>query len=243
MTTEQLVKALHEALGPGLKAVVLFGSATAGDFVDGVSGRDILIVADKLGAAELAAMSAPLARWRRAGNPLPQLFTAAELAGSADVFPIELTDMQQSRRVLIGDDPIAKIKIDMDHFRLQLERELKTRLSLLRKNYLSCGGRTADVARLMAASVSTFLVLFRAALRLYEDSAPAQKAAALDKLAQHVQFDPQPLHRVLELKHKHEKPAAGQIESLFAQYLESIDRVVHAVDQHLRSLHSQREPS
>src|SRR5207248_3328982 len=50
MTTEQLVKALHEALGPGLKSVVLFGSAAAGDFVEGVSGHDVLIVAEKLGA-------------------------------------------------------------------------------------------------------------------------------------------------------------------------------------------------
>ncbi len=243
MTTEQLLTTLHEALGPGLKSVVLFGSATAGDFVDGVSGRDILIVADKLGATELAALSAPLARWREAGNPQPQLFTSAELAGSADVFPIELTDMQQSRQVLMGDDPIANVKIDMHHYRLQLERELKTRLSLLRKNYLACSGSTTDVARLMTASVSTFLVLFRAALRLYDESVPAEKASALEKLAQHVQFDPQPIRHVLELKHKHEKPAAGQIESLFTHYLESIDRVVHAVDQHLRSLHSQRETS
>ncbi len=243
MTTEQLVTALHEALGPGLKSVVLFGSAAAGDFVQGVSGHDVLIVADKLGAAELAALSAPLARWRQTGNPPPQLFTAAELAGSADVFPIELTDMQQSRRVLMGEDPIANIEIDVHHYRLQIERELKKRLLLLRKNYLACGGRTADVARLMAASVSTFLVLFRAALRLFDESAPPQKAAALEKLAQHVQFDPQPFHRVLELKHSKQPPAAGQIESLFAQYLESIERVVQAVDHHLRSLHSKRENS
>jgi hypothetical protein len=242
MTTEELVKVLREALGRDLKSVVLFGSAAAGDFVEGVSGRDILIVANKLGAAELAALSAPLARWRKAGNPQPQLFTATELSSSADVFPIELTDMQQSREVLTGSDPISEIKIQMHHFRLQLERELKARLHLLRKNYLACGGRTAEIARLMTASVSTFLVLFRAALRLYDDSSPPpQKAAALEKLAQHVQFDPQPFGSVIELKHNKQKPHPGQIESLFAQYLESIDRVVHAVDQHLRSPHPQRE--
>jgi len=241
MTTEQLLTALHEAFGPGLKSVVLFGSAAAGDFVEGVSGQDLLIVADKLGAAQLAALCGPLARWRQAGNPQPQLFTAIELASSADVFPIELTDMQQSRRMLFGADPIAEIKIDMNYFRLQLERELKTRLLLLRKNYLACGGRTADIMRLMAASVSTFLVLFRAALRLYDESAPPQKAQALEKLAQHVQFDPQPFRSVLELKHNKQTPVTGQIESLFTQYLETIERVVLAVDQHLRSLPSQRE--
>jgi len=244
MTTEQLLKALHEALGPDLKSVVLFGSAAAGDFVEGVSGRDILIVAEKLGSVELGALSAPLARWRQAGNPQPQLFAARELANSADVFPIELTDMQQARQVLFGDDPVADIKIEMYHFRLQVERELKSRLLLLRKNYLACRGRSADIARVMTASVSTFLVLFRAALRLYDESPPPpQKAAALEKLAQHVKFDPQPLLTVLDLKQHEKHPAAGTIDTLFGQYLESIDRVVHAVDQHLRSLHPQREMS
>lgn len=241
MTTEQLLKELRVALGPGLKSVVLFGSAAAGDFVEGVSGHDLLIVADKLGATELNALSAPLARWLKAGNPFPQLFTTAELAGSADVFPIELLDMQQSRRVLIGDDPVAGITINMDHFRLQLERELKTRLLLLRRKHLACAGRAADVTRLMVASVSTFLVLFRAALRLYDESTPSQKMEAMDDLARHVDFDPQPLRAVLELKHRKRQPVAAEIETLFGKYLESIEKVVHSVDQHLQTLKHEGE--
>src|SRR5438874_13085103 len=118
MTSEQLVKALHEALGPKLKAVVLYGSAAAGDFVPGVSGRDILIVAEPIGAVELAALAAPLTSWEQAGNPLPQLFTPRELAESTDVFPIELWDMQQARRVLFGSDPLADMKMDMQDYRL-----------------------------------------------------------------------------------------------------------------------------
>ena len=101
MNTEQLLKELQEAIGPGLKSVVLYGSAASGDFVQGVSAYDVLIVAEKLGASDLAAPSVPLARWEAAGNPMPQLFTPEELAASADVFPIELVDMQQSRRVLM----------------------------------------------------------------------------------------------------------------------------------------------
>src|SRR5262245_18783704 len=157
MTTEQLLSDLREALGSGLKSVVLFGSATAGDFVAGVSGHDVLIVAEKLGFPQLAALAAPLARWTKTGNPQPHLFPAAELATSADVFPIELVDMQQSRQVLAGSDPIAEIQIDMRHYRLQLERDLKTRLLLLRRKYLDCEGRTSELLKLMTASVSTFL--------------------------------------------------------------------------------------
>src|SRR6187551_1379921 len=133
MTCEELVTALHEEMGANLQSVVLYGSAAAGDFVPGLSGHDVLIIADRLGASELAALSKTLRSWERSGNPLPQLFTLQELADAADVFPIELLDMQQSRRVLFGFDPLADLKIDMGHYRGQLERELKVRLQLLRR--------------------------------------------------------------------------------------------------------------
>ena len=235
MNTEQLMKEVYEAIGPELKSVVLYGSAVAGDFVEGVSAYDVLIVAEKLGASELAALSVPLARWEAAGNPMPQLFTPEELAGSADVFPIEMVDMQQSRRVLLGPDPLAEIKIDMQDYRVQLERELKTRLLLLRRRYLGCCGKSDSVARLLVASVSTFSVLLRACLRLYNESAPAEKTKAVEELAKHIKFDPQPLLAVQQLKQRTHKPTAGEIESLFGQYLNSIEQVVQAVDRHLRS--------
>jgi hypothetical protein len=233
MTTEQLIKALQEALGPGLNSVVLYGSAAAGDFVEGVSGRDLLIVAERLGATELAALSAPLAEWERAGNPLPQLFMPQELVASADVFPIELIDMQQSRRVLFGPDPLAEIQIDTQHFRTQLEHEFKTRLLLLRRKYLACCGKTDRVTQLMVHSVSSFLVLMRAALRLYNEPVPAEKAQALEELHRHMIFDTLPFSAILELKTRKQPFPPGEVESLFSRYLASIQQVVEAVDQHL----------
>jgi hypothetical protein len=192
-------------------------------------------VAKRLRATELAALAGPLARWQQAGNPLPQLFTAEELAASADVFPIELLDMQQARRVLFGDDPLAGIKIDMQYFRLQLERELKTRLLLLRRRFLACEGQPERIAQLLVASVSTFLVLFRACLRLYDESAPAVKAEALRGLAGRVEFDPQPLETVLALKERKGQPIPADIVTLFGEYLMSVESVVRAVDRHLHT--------
>ncbi|MFO0957535.1 MAG: nucleotidyltransferase domain-containing protein [Isosphaeraceae bacterium] len=57
MTPEQLVEQLREALGPALKSVVLYGSAAAGDFVEGRSDYNILVVADPLGLDELGKLA------------------------------------------------------------------------------------------------------------------------------------------------------------------------------------------
>jgi hypothetical protein len=234
MNLEDLVKALHDILGPKLKSVLLYGSAAAGDYLPGVSGQDVLVVAEVLGATELAAIAPHLRVWEQAGNPLPELFTPAELATSLDVFPIELFDMQQSRRVLFGEDPLTAISIDMNDYRRQLEHELKTRLLQLRRAYVAAAGDEPRIARLMGASLSTFIVLMRAALRLYNDPVGAEKTDAIDRLAKHVQFDSQPLTEVLQYKKRQAVPAPGEVQSLFARYLATIEKIVHAVDQHLR---------
>ena len=242
MTCEQLTAALKEVMGPNLKSVVLYGSRAAGDYVPGVSGYDVLIVADRLGTAELVALSPALTVWERAGNPLPQLFTPQELIDAADVFPIELLDMQQSRRVLFGSDALAELKIDMPHYRAQLERELKVRLQFLRRRYVACAASEERVAQLMVASVSTFLVLLRAALRLYSDSVPPEKADALGPLSEHLKYDSEPFRTVLELKSRKHQPAPGEMEALFDRYLRSIEQVVHAVDRHLHPQETSGQP-
>jgi hypothetical protein len=233
MTSDELVQALQKALGSNLKSVVLYGSAAAGDFVPDVSGHDIVVVTDRLGSADLEAVSETVRRWTKAGNSIPQLFTAQELLSSADVFPIELLDMQQSRRVLFGSDPLVDLKIDMQDYRTQLERELKVRLLLLRRRYVAANHDEQRIGELMIASLSTFLVLLRGVLRLYNEAVPATKAEAIDGLTKYVNLDPEPFRRVLALKQRSAKPAAGEMRRLFASYLQEIERLIHVVDHHL----------
>jgi uncharacterized protein (UPF0335 family) len=233
MTCDDLVTALRTCLGDNLQSVVLYGSSAAGDFVPGFSGHDVLVVVQQLGAAELRALRPTLLDWERSGNPLPQLFTRQELLDSADVFPIEFLDMQQSRRVLGGDDPLAELEIDMRNYRGQLERELKVRLELLRRRYIACGSDEQQLALLMARSVSSFLILLRAVLRLYNEPVPAEKADVLAPLAKHLAFDPQPLRDVLKLRTTRSWTDLAELETMFERYLHSIGQVVRAVDGYL----------
>ena len=234
MTVDQLVTALRQCLGDNLQSVVLYGSAAAGDFVPGFSGFDVLIVTQSLAAADLQALAATLRDWLRSGNPLPQIFTRQELFDSADVFPIELLDMCQSRRVLWGPDPLADLAIDMRHYRGQVERELKVRLELLRRSYLACTGDEEKLAQLMARSVSSFLILLRAVLRLYNEAVPAEKADVLAPLAEHLAFDAQPFRDVLALRTTRRWIDLAELEDLFDRYLRSIVQVVRAVDGYLQ---------
>jgi len=233
MTPEQLTEQLKQAMPSGLRSVVLYGSAAAGDHIAGQSDYNVLVVADRLGVAELDALAAPARAWARAGYRPPLLFTPEQLAASADSFPIELLDIQRCHRILFGDDPLAGVRVSPEHLRLELERELKAKLLALREGYLLASGKPRRVVELLTSSLSAFLVLFRAALRLYQDDAPMPKLDALQALAAHIGFGPEAFLTVQKLKEGSLKPRAVSAAALFETYLATVEQVVGAVDRRL----------
>ncbi|RPJ53355.1 MAG: nucleotidyltransferase domain-containing protein, partial [Acidobacteria bacterium] len=153
MTPEQLVEKLKQANPTGLKAVILYGSAAAGDHVGKRSDYNILVVMDQLGLRELKLFLKPSEAWVKDGNTPPLLFTPEVLQRSADVFPIEMLDIRDSHRVLYGEDITGEIQINPENLRLQLEHELKGKVIQLRERYLSTGGKPKLVGDLLMNSL------------------------------------------------------------------------------------------
>lgn len=230
MTPKQLASQLATALGDRLHSVVVYGSAAAGDFVPGVSTYNVLVLAQPLTVTELELISGAMAAWHKAGHPTPLMFTPAQLMASTDAFPIELLDIRQSRQVLHGPDLLAELRVEPGHLRLQVERELTGKLLALRGQYLLAAGRPAQVEQLMLHSASTFLVLFRAALRLFQESVPAVKLEALRALSQHITFDTAPFEKLLELKQQAKAERRATSGVTFASYLAAIESVANAIN-------------
>ena len=85
----------------------------------------------------------------------------------------------------------------------------------------------------MTQSLSTFLVLFRASLRLFEDQVPQKKFAALEKLATHLEFDAAVFQTVQDVKDGTQKAKDIAVEEVFNTYLKTIERVIDAVDAYI----------
>lgn len=228
MTPEQFTDILKKTCGPNLLAVVLYGSAAAGDGVTGKSDFNVLAVLKDADLPALKALAEASRGWLGKGNPPPLIFARERLLASADTFPIELSDMQDFHKVLYGEDPLPAIKINPADLRLALEREFKGKLILLRQAYLARGGGK-ELERLMAGSLSQFLVLCRAALRLREGKVPASKLECAGKLKAHVDYDAEIFREVHQLRSGAYK--GGQdLETLFGRYLAAIDKLCAALD-------------
>jgi len=224
------LKATH---GKNLAAVILYGSAAAGDFIPQRSDYNLLIALHKITPKELRNAQACLREWCRLGHPLPVYFTVSELQTAADVFPIEFHQMERARKVLYGKDVLADLNISDDFLRHQTEYELRSKLIKLRKHYIPTSVSVEGLIRLMAESLASFAAIFRAVLLLHGIEPPITKHEIVALTADHLKIDGAPFVKIFNIR---ENNFAGKLDEvsandLFAEYLEQIEKVIAKVDE------------
>jgi predicted nucleotidyltransferase len=177
---ESFVGELRAAAGERLRAAALFGSAARGEWVDGVSDVNVLVLVDLIDAALLARCSAAAARAMQRGVT-PLVMELEEWAAAADVFAIELADMRQASLPLHGDSPVAATDVQPAKLRLQAERELRAKLLHLHGGMLVAAGDRRRLGQLLVMALPSFATYFRTALRLAGRDAPLDSRAVFEE--------------------------------------------------------------
>ena len=226
---DEFVKRLREAGGANVESVILFGSAAAGDFHEGLSNLNFLCVLGDSSFQSLQALT-PAAKWWDKQKQPPSLYmTRREIERSTDVFTIELLDMQQHHRVLFGQDVLSGLHIPMDLHRVQVEYELREKLLLLRQHVVASEneGRLWD---LLLRSAPSFATLFRHALIALGDASHNAKRDAVKALSQRLGLTSSPLLQVLDVREKQLQRKGLDVRELAARYLAEVEKVTAAVD-------------
>ena len=228
---DSLIEKLKAAAGANLQAVVLYGSAAAGEFHAKHSDLNTLCLVARASVAELEALQPAIEWWVRQGNSAPLVFTLEELRQSADIFAIELLDMKQSHRMLFGDDFFAGLEAPMNLHRHQVERELRANWIRLRRAYLLAPRRRSALVGLMTASLSSFVTLFRHALIAFGEGPPAGKRAIIERIAAIANANPEAFLTILELREGKQLEKLIDIGATLRGYMELVERVTEEVDR------------
>lgn len=224
-------EALRGTYGDVLVSVVLYGSAARGDFHEGVSDLNMLVLLRDTRPSTLRRGSGMARDWAKQGNPPPLILGADEWSRSADAFPIEFADIQTAHRILHGTDPFADVVVDREHLRLQCEHELKGKQIQLREGYLLSAEQPKELGALLVHSFSTFLVLFRTVLRLAGGPVSHDAEETIAEVARRVGFDVAPLRDILAAR-RTKTPLKPRADSpLVTGYLDAVARTVEFVDR------------
>lgn len=231
MKLEELVSQLQQAYGATLRSVILYGSAVAGEHIAKKSDYNVLVVLDAVPLDRLAAVGAVLRAWSEAGNPAPMTFTSAEWRASSDVFPMEYADILERHRVLFGEDVTNGVVVDKSHLRLQVEQQALGKLLHLRRGAMAAGDDGGEQLKLLEASLSALMVVFRGVERLHGEIPSQDYALLADAVSKKALFAAEPFVRVVEHIRGTRKLAKDEAGRVLAAYMAGMESLTAYLDR------------
>jgi len=226
---DEFVERMRSAAGENLLSVILYGSASRQDFNEAYSDLNLLCGLRDADPAELARI-APVVHWwsKELRQRPPLVMSVEEFRSSADVFAIEVLDMQADHRVLHGTDIVAGLEVSMTSHRVELERELRTTSLKLRQHFIFACDDEEELKRVLIRSASTTLTLLRHALITLGEPRAGTNAAVLQRVAEIMRVDVSPFEAALALR-EHRSVQVGY-RQIFEEYVRLLAAVVSAVD-------------
>jgi predicted nucleotidyltransferase len=228
-TVSEVCAQLRSLLGERLVSVAVYGSAAGPDYVPGSSDINLVVVVDELGYESLRAVRSHVGAWSRKGVATPLLLERRFLTSAADVFPMELHDIREEHRLLLGEDVFASLEIRDDHLRFQCEHEARGKVLRLRELYLEIGGNRRRLRELLLDSLKTFLIIMRNLARSRGLGAPIPYAEVLKTFEKEFQCALPVMARLLAVKLGNAK-WQGDEEQAFADYLRELRQLIEMID-------------
>lgn len=163
---DALCEGLAAALGDGLVAVIVFGSAARGGWRAGKSDVDVMIVLRDDSREVLARIAHPLLIARYAARIEAILLRESEVARATDVFPLLYDEVREDGVVVRGASPFARLALSDKHRRLRIEQELREARIRMRRMVTDGDGGARALGQVVERKIRQVRSPLRALLRL-----------------------------------------------------------------------------
>jgi hypothetical protein len=220
---------LRGAVGDRLQAATLFGSAARGEWIEGVSDVNVMVLLDTLDAPLLATAAPPVRHAIEAGV-VPLVMEMDEWRRAADVFSIELADMREAHTPLFGEDPVTGPAIQPSLMRLQAERELRAKLLHLHGGMLVAADDPERLGQLFALALPSFTTYMRATLRLADRTVPPDSRGVIERTCELVGAEAAPFLEVLDARAAGNAPRIELTDPIADRFNRAATRLATYID-------------
>jgi hypothetical protein len=138
--------------------------------------------------------------------------------------------MKNKHILIYGENVLEPLKFKPEDLRLQIERELKGKLILLRNGYLEAGGSARQLRQLIARSITAFISIFNALLYLKHESAPHHRRDTIKEIAKIFAIDAGVFLSCADIKEGVDKLSGKDVEEVFKKYLQEVEKICNIVD-------------
>jgi hypothetical protein len=225
-----LTEDYQKVFGKDLISLILYGSAAGGHYVKGKSDINLLVVLTPESVNKLEDFLATVKSWKKSRVAVPLVMTRAFIESSLDCYPIEFLNMKNSHILIYGENVLEKLNFKPEDLRLQIERELKGKLILLRQSYLETEGNTRQLKQLISRSLTAFISIFNALLYLKQESAPRQRRDTIKEIAKLFAIDARVFLSCADIKEDVDKFSGEEVADIFKKYLQEVEKICNIVD-------------
>lgn len=216
--------------GNDLVSLMLYGSAAGGSYVKGKSDINILVVLTPGGMNRLDQMLDVVKNWRKRHVAVPLVMTKSFMESSLDSYPIEFLNMKNNSALIYGENVLDPLTFKPEDLRLQIERELKSKILLLREGYLESEGSARALRSLLGKSVTAFVSIFNALLYLKTGAAPHGKRETFAEMNRVFGLDADVFSACLSVREGTDKLSKPEVTVVFKKYLGEAEKISRLVD-------------
>jgi predicted nucleotidyltransferase len=213
-TLDDTIAALQKGLGTNLYSVVLYGSAARGDFVQGVSDLNVLVVLNESNPTAHEALARVV---RSRPNVEPFVIGRPGLLRTARAFPAKFAAIRRAGRTVFGPDPLA----DIPHFpeleRFAAEQALRNVRLRLVYNFVKRGGDASRYTRFILDFIPGLYAACNAVLELEGQAVPQTRDAQASLYASVFGVDTSVLVELTQRKQKPQPLTDAQVNSTHAR--------------------------
>ena len=219
-----------QAFGIDLVSLMLYGSAAGGAYVKGKSDINVLVVLTPAGMNRLDQALPLVGNWRKRNVAVPLVMTRVFMESSLDSYPIEFLNMKNNSILIYGENLLETLIFKPKDLRLQIERELKSKILLLREGYLESEGQARPIRHLIGKSLTAFVAIFNALLYLKTGVAPHDKRATIGEMSKVFGLNADVFASCFSIKEGTDKLSSAEVIAVFKKYLSEAEQVCHRVD-------------
>lgn len=217
----ELKESLEQALGDDLSCLLIYGSVARGDYRDGQSDVDLMLVLKEASRPRLDAIANALRLARYAARIEAMILTAAEIPRAADVFPLLYDDIRRCHVLLSGQDPFSALVIEGKNRRLRVEQELREAQIRLRRAVVDGMGSDEALKGALYRKVKQIRGPLYALLGLHGIDGKDDLVTVLAEVSKLLGVDVAPLKRI------HDAPGAAHeaLTNLLARAVDDVDQL------------------
>ncbi len=225
---KELINNISAVMGNNLTSILIYGSYVRGDFIKGKSDINILIVRKKRNNNELSKLHKIIKKWHfKINMDIPLILTENEIKTSTDVYPMEYSDIKDNNIVLYGKDIFKSLKINNKNLRLELENQVKSKLILLRRNYIIKKDKKS-IKKILLLSLPTINIILKNILKLNKKAVDTDIIQTCKKITK---IDLSIVNDTINIKQHKTSHSKKELEKLYDKLIITFEKLSDYVDK------------